>query len=214
MLYEKKKCWSILFRLYHWAFALSIVCLVTTGFYIHEPWTNTMIEGSASWPMAWMRYIHFVAGYVFTAAVLVRLFLYIFGNSQERIWDALPVTKRNIRSLKDTILQYSYLSDSHEDRLGHNTLAGLTYVAIIFLAVFQFISGFYMLFPEVADWEAWGVKLFGNQQMARYIHHLLMWCFMLFAFIHVYLVIWNDIKEPEGLISSVFTGDKFKHKNT
>ncbi len=212
MSYEKKKCWSILFRLYHWAFALSIIFLVVTGFYINTPWTNTMMEGSATWTMAWMRYIHFVAGYVFTAAVLVRLFLYIFGNAQERITDNLPVTKRNISSLIVTILNYSYISNKHDDRLGHNTLAGVTYIITIFLAVFQLVSGFYLLFPEVANWEQYGVAIFGNQQMARFIHHLLMWWFMIFALIHVYLVIWNDVNEPEGLISSIFTGDKFKHK--
>ncbi|MEE4241098.1 MAG: Ni/Fe-hydrogenase, b-type cytochrome subunit [Desulfopila sp.] len=212
MTYEKKKCWSILLRLYHWAFALSIIFLVVTGFYINNPWTNTMQEGSMGWPMAWMRFIHFVAGYVFTAAVLTRIFLYIFGNAQERITDALPVTGRNINNFFRTLLQYSYISDQHDDRLGHNVLAGLTYVITILAAVFQLVSGFYLLFPEVVTWEAWGVTIFASQQNARFIHHLLMWWFMIFALIHVYLVIWNDVKEPEGLVSSIFTGDKFKHK--
>ncbi len=212
MTYEKKKCWSILFRLYHWAFALSIIFLVVTGFYINTPWTNTLIENSASWPMAWMRYIHFVAGYVFTAAVLVRIFLFIFGNPQERILDVLPVTKRNIGSFFSTLLQYSYISDSHDDRLGHNTLAGVTYILTIVIAVFQLISGFFMLFPETVTWASWGTSIFGNQQMARFTHHLMMWWFMIFAFIHIYLVIWNDIQEPEGLVSSIFTGEKFKQK--
>ena len=212
MLYEKKKCWSILLRLYHWAFALSIIFLVVTGFFINTPWTNTMIEGSASWPMAWMRYIHFVAGYVFTAAVLTRIFLFIFGNAQERITDVLPITGRNINNFFKTLLQYSYISDEHDDRLGHNVLAGLTYVVTILAAVFQLVSGFYMLFPEIMVWEGWGVAIFASQQNARFIHHLLMWWFMIFALIHVYLVIWNDVKGPEGLVSSIFTGDKFKHK--
>ncbi len=212
MTYEKKKCWSILLRLYHWAFALSIIFLVVTGFYINNPWTNTLQEGSMGWPMAWMRFIHFVAGYVFTAAVLTRIFLYIFGNAQERITDALPITGRNINNFFRTLLQYSYISDQHDDRLGHNVLAGLTYVITILAAVFQLVSGFYLLFPEAVTWQSWGVTIFASQQNARFIHHLLMWWFMIFALIHVYLVIWNDLKEPEGLVSSIFTGDKFKHK--
>jgi len=212
MLYEKKKCWSILLRLYHWAFALSIIFLVVTGFYINSPWTNTMQEGSMSFPMAWMRYIHFVAGYVFTSAVLARIFLYIFGNAQERITDILPVTGRNIKNFYMTLLNYSYISDDHYPRLGHNVLAGLTYLVTIIAAIFQLVSGFYLLFPETASWEGWGVLLFSSQQNARFIHHLLMWWFMIFALIHVYLVIWNDLKESEGLVSSIFTGDKFKHK--
>jgi len=213
MAYEKKKCWSILLRLYHWSFAFSIVALCITGFYINSPWTNTLQEGSASWPMANMRFVHFVAGYVFTAAVLTRIFLYLFGNKQERILEHLPVTPRNIKNLFTTLLNYSYISDRHDpDRLGHNILAAMTYVITIIAALFQLVSGFYLLFPEVAVWEQYGVTIFQSQQMARYIHHLLMWWFMIFAFIHIYLCVWNDVKNPEGLISSIFTGVKFTHK--
>jgi Ni/Fe-hydrogenase 1 B-type cytochrome subunit len=210
--YEKHHCWSILLRLFHWMFALSIVFLVTTGFYINNPWTNTMIEGSASFPMATMRYIHYLAAYTLTAAVLIRLFLYIFGNAQERVWDILPITKRNLNNLKSTLLNYTYISDDHDPRLGHNILAGLTYLLTFIAAVFMVISGFYMLYPEAPVWAKWGVMIFGSQQSARFIHHLLMWWFMIFAVAHIYLCIWNDCKEPEGLISSIFTGAKFKHK--
>ncbi len=211
--FEKQQCWSILHRLFHWMFALSIVFLVTTGFYINNPWTNTMIEGSASFPMATMRYIHYIAAYTFSSAVLIRLFLYFFGNAQERIWDILPFTKRNLNNLKMTLLQYSYISDKHDERLGHNILAGLTYLFTFCIAITMIISGFFMLFPEIPFWEGWGLALFGSQQSARFLHHLLMWWFMIFAVIHVYLCIWNDAKSPEGTISSIFTGVKFTHKS-
>ena len=212
MAYEKKHCWSVLLRLYHWAFALSIITLCITGFYINDPWTTSLREGSASWPMAYMRFIHFTAGYVFTAAVLTRIFLYIFGNKQERILEHLPVTPRNIKNLFSTLVQYSYIKDNHDpNRLGHNVLAGMTYVITIIVAVFQLVSGFYMLYPELAIWEGYGLAIFGSQQWARYIHHLLMWWFMIFTFIHIYLVVWNDVQEP-GLVSSIFSGKKFTHK--
>ena len=210
--YEKKLSWSILFRLFHWMYALSIVMLVTTGFYINGPWTNTMIEGSASFPMATMRFIHYIAAYVFAGALIIRTFLYIFGNKQERIWDILPVTPRNIKNLFGTVLRYAYITEEHEVRLGHNVLAGITYLFTFIIALLMIVSGFFMLFPEVSFWEGWGLAIFGSQQMARYIHHLLMWWFMMFAVIHVYLCIWNDVKEPEGVISSIFTGYKFMHK--
>ena len=69
--FQKQHCWSILLRLFHWMFALSIVTLVVTGLYINGPWTNTMIEGSPGFPMAWMRYTHFIAGYVFSGAIIM-----------------------------------------------------------------------------------------------------------------------------------------------
>jgi Ni/Fe-hydrogenase 1 B-type cytochrome subunit len=210
--YERHYCWSVLLRLFHWMFALSIVFLAVTGFYINNPWTNTMIEGTTSFPMATMRYIHFISAYVLSSAILIRLFLYIFGNAQERIWDILPVTKRNLNNTKMTLLQYSYISSKHDERLGHNILAGLAYLLTFIAALMMIFSGFFLLYPESAFWAKWGLVLFGSQQFARFLHHLVMWWFMIFAVIHVYLCIWNDCIEPEGLISSIFTGAKFKHK--
>jgi Ni/Fe-hydrogenase 1 B-type cytochrome subunit len=210
--YERHYCWSVLLRLFHWMFALSIVFLAVTGFYINNPWTNTMIEGTTSFPMATMRYIHFISAYVLSSAVLIRLFLYIFGNAQERIWDILPVTKRNLNNTKMTLLQYSYISSKHDERLGHNILAGLAYLLTFIAALLMIFSGFFLLYPESGFWAKWGLVLFGSQQFARFLHHLVMWWFMIFAVIHVYLCIWNDCIEPEGLISSIFTGAKFKHK--
>jgi Ni/Fe-hydrogenase 1 B-type cytochrome subunit len=167
-MYEKHNCSSILHRLFHSMFALSVVLLVVTGFNVNTPWTNTILEYSQSWPMAWMSYMHFVAGYVFSAAIIIRLFVYIFGNAQERIWDILPVTGRNLRNLWKTLLHYSYIREAGQhDRLGHNVLAGLTYIVTVFAAIVQISSGFYMLYPEAAFWEGWGVAIFGNQQSSR-----------------------------------------------
>ncbi len=213
MRYKIGYAWSVLFRLFHWAFALSIVTLVVTGFYIYTPWTNTVLEGSRSFPMATMRYLHFLAGFVFTAAVAVRFYLWIFGNRQEKLWDSAPITPRNIKNLFSTLIYYTYLTDKHDERLGHNALAGTAYIITILLAICQLITGFYLLYPESMFWQKWGVFLFGTQQKARFIHHLTMWYFIIFAFFHLYIVIWNDIKAPEGLISSIFTGRKF-HKSS
>ncbi|HBI16457.1 MAG TPA: Ni/Fe-hydrogenase, b-type cytochrome subunit [Desulfobulbaceae bacterium] len=212
MRYEQHYAWSILLRLFHWSFALSIVALVVTGFYIHHPWTNTLLEGDSSFPVGTMRYIHFVAGFVFTGSLLARLYLLIFGNKQERVWDFLPVTPRNIRNLLCTLGFYLYCPVKHEIKLGHNVLAGTFYLITFVMALLQLVSGFYMLYPESMAWQKWGLML-GPQQQARYIHFLIMWYFILFAFIHVYIVVWNDIKSKEGLISSIFNGTKYTHSS-
>lgn len=211
MIYEKHYVWSILLRLYHWAQAGAIVALTVTGFYINSPWPQTTLEGAGLFPMMTMRNIHALAGYLFTAAILTRIFLLLFGNRQERIWDILPVTPRNIKNLFITIGAYLYLTDHHdEDRLGHNVLAGMVYILTFLVALVQIASGFYLRLPESGFWQNWGVTLFGTQQYARYLHHLLMWYFLIFALIHIYLTIWNDLKNPDGIISSIFTGYKFR----
>jgi Ni/Fe-hydrogenase 1 B-type cytochrome subunit len=211
MIYEKHYVWSILLRLYHWSLVISIVTLAVTGFYINSPWTQTTLEGTGLYPILAMRNIHGLAGYLFTAAIMVRLFLLLFGNRHERILDMLPVTSRNIKNVSTTLCSYSYQHDCHdEERLGHNVVAGIIYVLTIVIALFQIASGFYLRLPENVFWQKWGVTLFGTQQHARFIHHSLMWYFIIFAFIHIYLVIWNDLRNPDGITSSIFTGNKFR----
>lgn len=209
MQYERHYAWSILLRLYHWAFALSIVVLTVTGFYIHFPWTNTWLEGTGTFPVATMRYIHFVAGFVFIGAVLARMYLLFFGNSQERLADFLPVTSRNLKNLADTLKGYLYIGHGHEERLGHNVLAGIAYFVTFVAALVQLITGLYMLYPECSVSQIIGYAVSGTQQNARFIHYLLMWYFMLFALIHIYMGVWNDIMSKEGIISSIFNGYKF-----
>ncbi len=212
MQYERHNAWSVLLRLFHWGFALSIVVLVTTGFYIHYPWTNTMIEGGGNFPVATMRYIHFIAAFVFTASLLARLYLLFFGNKQERLWDFLPVTGKNIKNLLSSLTFYAYLSDKNEHRLGHNSLAGLVYFITFIVAGAQLISGFYLLYPESSAWQEWGLRFFGTQQEARLTHYFIMWYFLCYSVIHVYIAVWNDINTKEGLISSIFNGIKYKPK--
>jgi len=209
MQYERHLAWSVLLRLFHWVFALSIVVLVSTGLYIHFPWTNTMVIGTSNFPVATMRYIHFIAGFVFTAALLTRLYLLLFGNRQEKFWDCLPITPRNIKNLVATLKFYLYLTDEYDHRLGHNTLAGIVYSVTLVLALVQIISGFYLLYPESVFWQKWGGLLLKTQQQGRWYHYLIMWYFIFFAAIHLYIVIWHDIQSREGLISSIFTGSKY-----
>lgn len=215
MIYEKHYVWSILLRLYHWSLAISFFTLAITGFYINSPWTQTTLEGTGLYPILAMRNIHGLAAYLFTAAIFVRLYLFLFGNLHERILNMLPVTSRNIRNISTTLCSYAYMHDCHdEERLGHNIVAGMIYTLTIIAALFQLASGFYLRLPENTFWQKVGVTLFSTQQDARYIHHLLMWYFIIFAFVHIYLEIWNDLNTPDGITSGIFTGYKFRPRRT
>ncbi|AEH44172.1 Ni/Fe-hydrogenase, b-type cytochrome subunit [Thermodesulfatator indicus DSM 15286] len=208
--YRRVKVWSVLMRLYHWAFALSIVTLCITGYYIRDPFVLGVWEGiNTNFIMAEMRYIHFLAGYIFIAAIMVRLYLFIFGNKYERFTDFIPVTPRNIRGLFITIKHYLYLTDEHVGHGGHNPLAGTAYMGMVFLGIIMILTGLYLMYPENGIIYAIGTAIFGNQQVARLWHYFLFWIFAIFCMVHIYLVVWNDIFGDEGIISSIFSGRKY-----
>jgi len=209
MRYKRLYAWSLLLRLVHWALVFSIGTLMVTGFYIHFPWTNTYLEGHSTFPMATMRYIHFIAGFVFTGAVFARFYLLVFGNKQERFWDFIPITPKNIANLFHVIRVYLYIPGKHTPRLGHNVLAGTFYFVSFLLCLIQILSGFYMLYPESVFFQKWGLSILGPQQQGRFIHFLFMWYCIIFITAHVYLVVWNDLFSKEGLVSSIFNGTKY-----
>jgi Ni/Fe-hydrogenase 1 B-type cytochrome subunit len=96
---------------------------------------------------------------------------------------------------------------------GHNPLAGSAYLGMILLSLLMIVSGLFLLFPENSTWVAWGKALFGTQQMARMVHYFLFWIFMIFSMVHMYLVLWNEIFGTEAIVSSIFSGKKFLHKD-
>ena len=207
--YRRVKVWGVLLRLFHWAFALSIVILFLTGYYIHNPFALGPWEGTpTNFLMAKVRFVHFVAGFVFMAALLVRFYLLFFGNRYERFTDFIILRPRNLVRLFHTIKAYLYLEE-HESHGGHNPLAGTVYLCVLVLGILMALSGLFMLYPEGGLWASWGMALFETQQVARLFHYFLFWVYLVFVMVHVYLVVWNDLFGTEGIISSIFSGRKF-----
>jgi len=209
MKYEKKRAWSALLRLYHWTLVLSVYILTFTGLYIRYPFASSL-TGGGQFPMADIRYIHFITAFVFTGAIIARLYLALFGNRQESLRRLAPDLPKTLKDAWHAFKSYFSLDIYHHRGLGHNGLAVITYIVTIIIAILQIISGFYLLYPESAFWQGWGLAIFGPQQQARIIHHLIMWYFIIFAMGHIYIVIGNEILHPEGMLSSMFGGDKFK----
>jgi Ni/Fe-hydrogenase 1 B-type cytochrome subunit len=209
MRYEKKFAWSWLLRLYHWAMALSVLVLALTGLYINHPVTSSL-TGGGHFPMADMRYIHFITAFIFSGAIIARIYLALCGNRQESLCSYIRHLPANIADAWHALLGYLYVEKYRHEGLGHNGLAMISYCITIVIALSQIISGFYLLYPESAFWQSWGLAIFGPQQMARYVHHLGMWYFAIFALVHIYIVIWNEIRQAEGMLSSMLGGYKFK----
>jgi Ni/Fe-hydrogenase, b-type cytochrome subunit len=210
--------WQIPVRVTHWLIALSIVVLSITGLYIGHP-VMTVPGRTGQWfVMGWMKVIHGYAAIVFAAAVLARVIWMFTGNKYAR-WDKfLPVFRTRRKGMLPTISFYMFTRDRPPGYVGHNPLAGSAYVAVFGLYFLAIATGLVMR-EAGADvgsplrWFASLAPLFGGLQIARWIHHAVMWLLLGFTVHHVYSSILTAAVEKTGTMDSIFTGYKWVPKH-
>ncbi|GAB4316261.1 MAG: Ni/Fe-hydrogenase, b-type cytochrome subunit [Bacteroidales bacterium] len=208
--------WQLPVRFYHWINALSIVVLSITGYLIGDPLAiQSSAEASFSYWFGTVRFIHFVAAFLFFFNFVFRIYWGFVGNKYARWYNFIPYTKKHwkeiLEVLKVDILQ---LRCKPSENMGHNALAAFTYFLTFLVFLLQCLTGFGMYAAMSTSWFpqlfAWIVPLLGGDLVARMIHHVLMWFFILFAMVHVYLVFYHDYIERNGVTSSMIGGWKFK----
>ncbi len=207
--------WEIPVRLTHWVNALSIVVLSFTGYYIANPYLAiSPQEPYSNFFMGYMRFTHFMFGYIFLASLMLRTYWAFVGN-QWASWKALvPFLTPEGRGLfKQSIQFYFFVRREPPVVLGHNALAGFTYAIIVALYFTQVFTGFALLglsdpggfWSNMTGW----VFTILHPQWIRMIHHIIMWLLIGFAIQHIYVAFLIDAEESNGLISSILTGYKF-----
>lgn len=211
--------WELPVRFYHWLNAAAIVVLIVTGFYIANPpafMSNN--EASQQFTMGWVRFIHFIAAYIFFFNFLFRLYWGFVGNKYANWRQFIPISRRFFKEMwcvfKIDILMLKKNGKEQEHlSIGHNAMAGFIYFMVFIAFLVQCLTGF-GLYSKMSTWWlpklfSWVPAMFGGDIMTRQIHHWSMWFFILFVIIHVYLVFYHDYVEGRGEISSMGGGWKF-----
>ncbi len=209
---------SVSVRIFHWLNALCIFVLIGTGLIMaNPPAIQQGQEASFGYWFGTVRYIHFAAAYIFTAAFAYRIYLMFAGNFYERWHNFVPTNWNFIKEIGEVIRFDVFLKkDVKHFAIGHNALAGFSYLILFIFMLIMVITGFALYsnmstawFPQLFDW---ATTLLGGDIMVRIVHHVAMWVFILFIIIHVYLVFYHDYVEGRGEISSMGGGWKFVNK--
>lgn len=206
--------WEVPVRIAHWLIALSIAVLSITGFYIGRPFIIVSGPAEQHFVMGWVKVIHFYTAYVFMAAVLLRI-IWMFTGNKYAHWDKfVPVHKNRWRGLGPTLRFYLFALRKPPGFVGHNPLAGLTYL-VVFCLYFLSIATGLVLRSVSADAHSplrffiSLAPLFGGLYVARWIHHAIMWLLLGFAVHHVYSSILMSTVEANATVESIFSGYKF-----
>jgi len=202
--------WEWPVRFTHWVNAISIIFLCVTGIYIGTPFLYAPPGESV---MSIMRFLHFVAAYLFTASFWLRIYWFFVGNQYSRWADFIPLTQRQWKGILGDIKFYMFLDRDLHHRAGHHLLAAFTYLGLFFLFHLEIVTGFALASMSHHGW-LYNFMLGGwylpyiHAQTFRLIHHLIMWLVIVFVMFHIYIGWFIDIVEKNAGISSIFSGYK------
>lgn len=221
--FQRVYIWELPVRYFHWINVLAITVLATTGLIIsNPPAVLSSAEASELYWFGTLRFIHFVAAYVFFFNMIFRIYWSFVGNKYSNWRAFMPFNKKWARNFShvlkvDILLQNEKHEHITDISVGHNSIAGFSYIALFILALVQVFTGF-GLYASTSGWWlpqlfAWVVPFLGGDFIVRTVHHVATWGFILFTLIHVYLVFYHDWLEGRGEVSSMFGGYKFVNKD-
>lgn len=207
---ESRYVFQLPLRLTHWVLFLAIATLSVTGYWVGS---GDLPAGPGGvFQMAWVRYIHIVAGWVIVAALLLRFYLAFGGNEYASWREFIPTRRDHWVQAKEVLKYYTFFQVDypHKD-FGHNRLAALTYLVVLLLILFMVISGFALHGMAFSiGWQSWLTwpLVFVNAPTLRLLHHVGMWLIWGFVIHHVASVVLVDIETRGGLVGGIFSGFK------
>lgn len=212
--------WDWQLRALHWFSVFLILILSATGLLMGS---GRLVYGGAEGftnYLSWLRLVHFVAGWLFLCAAILRIAGLFLASNQFQRWYALfPVRMRDLKNLVRVALNYLLCRfDRPPHYIGHNPLQQVAYTAIFGVGLLALFTGFalYALYAPgniVFRYFVMFDDLVGVQYV-RLVHQFVMWIFLAFIPIHVYLSVRADTVEREGALSSIVSGGRWCRKGT
>ncbi len=210
--------WEVPVRFYHWLNFFALETLAVTGYLIGRPLAiQGAAEASFSYWFGVVRFIHFLASYIFFFNFVFRLYWGFAGNQFASWKNFIIYRKEQVKEIRQVLKVVILQATVKPIRtIGHNALAGFTYFLTFLAFAFQAMTGFGMYSAMSDAWLprlfAWVVPLMGGDFAVRQWHHMFMWFFVIFYMSHVYLVFYHDYVEGRGILSSMGGGWKFVEK--
>lgn len=136
------KVWQAPVCVAHWIIAISIIVLGVTGYLIGNPSFSAPTEASKVYTFGTIRFIHFLAGYVFLAAFLLRLYWGYVGNRFSRWSTMLPMSRWQWKRIVAELGELGLPRGRFRVYTGHSPLANIFYVLLYLGSLFSIVSGF------------------------------------------------------------------------
>jgi thiosulfate reductase cytochrome b subunit len=210
----KRHHWIV--RVTHWASAILLFGLISSGLQIYGAFTHFGPRGHAYLPNpvdgralpGWMTLggwlaggltWHFALAWPFVLCGLTYLLYMIFSGE----WRSILFLPRDIPRALQMQLYYLRLRKEHPPQGKHNALQKGGYTAIFLLGVLSVLTGFAIYKPIQLHWLTF---LFGGYELTRYWHFWAVWLFVAFTLGHVALVFLVDPASLRAMITGWYRG--------
>ncbi len=216
-------------RIIHWVNFFSMIVAIVTGFYIAEPYYQSLIADGAvdKYVMAWNRWGHFMVAIIFDVTSIVVFYL----SFATRFFKTKPYekdipTKSNIREFIEVFLNLVTLNRRKKfDSSQLDSFNAVYFTIFHILLAWMLLTGLQLYVHALASgessigaWWPWMLHLFtdftipvtgGTLMDVRISHHYTMWFIIVWVLFHIYYQVWRTIFWEEGDISIAFGGEKF-----
>src|SRR4029079_6910259 len=133
-------------------------------------------EPSQQFWFGWVRFVHFATAYVLFFNLLFRIYWGFVGNEYAKWSSYVPYKKEQFQNLWETLkVDITEIELEGKVSVGHNYLAALSYLGLLFVGIFVIVTGF-GLYASMSDaWLpstfGWVVPLMGGDATVRQWHH-------------------------------------------
>jgi Ni/Fe-hydrogenase 1 B-type cytochrome subunit len=204
--------WELPVRWSHWLNVYCMIAFFITGFYIGRPFIHAV--HTTGYIMGWMRFLHFVAGYVFLLSMIMRIYWMFVGNRYASWRVLFPLTARQREDALESVKFYLFITRKPPYSVGHSALAAMLYLLMFLLFFFEIFSGFALysqshlssVFMTLLG--GWLLRIM-DVQTIRLWHHMVMYVLMALIAVHIYVAWYLDSVEKNGVMGSIFGGYKF-----
>ncbi len=208
--------WDLVVRATHWLIVFSMLVLAATGIYLGHPFVDASGPAREHFVTGYAKVIHSYAAIVFALSVASRIVWMFLGPRRSGWRQFIPTSRRRRRGLIDSVKFYTFVQHDPPPVIGHNPLAGLTYVAVYGLYFVMIATGFALYSVSAHTYmRVWQflLPIFHGAQGARWLHHVVMWLLLGFVVHHLFSALLVARVEKNGTLDSIFSGYKFLPKD-
>ncbi len=220
--YHSRKIYDGYTRLWHWFNVVCVIALVVSGYLIGVPPPSIMGEAGEGYVMGYIRFTHMSVSYLFCVGLLFRIMWAIIGNRYARSTFVIPFWSKGwCKDFNDQFLWFFGFPKNPRQFVGPDPVSRIINIFLFFIPCLVLIISGFGMYAEAAGRDSWQYFVFGwlsdfssNTQDWHTIHRVASWIIVLYALIHLYTVIHNEIFSNTTIVSTMISGKRFFLNNS